>query len=67
MAAAEKVEAPLQLTWSCYRGGDLSCGTCESCVLRLKGFQEAGMRDPLAYAVGENRPDAALRTYGVAA
>lgn len=67
MEAAEKVQAPLDLTWSCYRGGDESCGTCESCVLRLKGFHEAGMRDPLSYSVGEDRPDAQDRPYGVPA
>jgi len=50
--AAVAVDAPLHLTWSCYRGGDKACGTCESCVLRRKGFAEAGREDPLAYEVG---------------
>ncbi len=44
-------KAPLELTWSCYRGGEISCGTCESCVLRRKGFEEAGTVDPLPYEV----------------
>ena len=40
------VDAPLDLTWSCYRGGDRPCGTCDACVLRAKGFAEAGEADP---------------------
>ncbi|HVV38565.1 MAG TPA: 7-cyano-7-deazaguanine synthase QueC [Acidimicrobiales bacterium] len=38
--------APLALTWSCYRGGDAPCGDCDSCVLRAKGFSDAGVVDP---------------------
>jgi 7-cyano-7-deazaguanine synthase len=38
--------APLELTWSCYRGSDTPCGDCDSCVLRAKGFSEAGVADP---------------------
>ena len=44
-----KLEAPLQLTTSCYRGGEAACGTCDSCLLRLKGFAEAGLTDPIPY------------------
>jgi 7-cyano-7-deazaguanine synthase len=44
-----KLEAPLHLTWSCYRGGEKACGHCDSCVLRLKGFKEAGAKDPVPY------------------
>jgi 7-cyano-7-deazaguanine synthase len=43
---AEKVKAPLALTWSCYAGGARPCGTCDSCQLRAKGFREAGSEDP---------------------
>ena len=42
--------APLDLTWSCYQGQDLACGVCDSCVLRLRAFHEAGTRDPIPYA-----------------
>ncbi len=42
--------APLDLTWSCYSGAEQACGECESCVLRLRAFEEAGARDPIPYA-----------------
>jgi 7-cyano-7-deazaguanine synthase len=42
--------APLGLTWSCYRAETLACGTCDSCALRLRGFREAGVADPIPYA-----------------
>ena len=45
----KKLDAPLHLTWSCYRGGDKACGRCDSCILRLKGFMEAGIPDPIEY------------------
>jgi 7-cyano-7-deazaguanine synthase len=41
--------APLHLTWSCYQGEDLACGLCDSCVLRLRAFEQAGRTDPIAY------------------
>jgi len=49
-----KLNAPLVDTWSCYRGGELACGRCDSCVLRLKGFKDAGIKDPIQY---EHYPD----------
>src|ERR1019366_7202565 len=39
-------DAPLQLTWSCYLGGDRPCGTCDACELRARGFAAAGVADP---------------------
>ena len=41
--------APLRLTWSCYQNSEQACGRCESCALRLKGFREAGVKDPIPY------------------
>jgi 7-cyano-7-deazaguanine synthase len=43
------LKAPLHLSWSCYRNEDLACGTCDSCALRLRGFERAGLRDPILY------------------
>jgi 7-cyano-7-deazaguanine synthase len=42
--------APLDLTWSCYSREDSACGVCDSCVLRLRAFQDAGSPDPIPYA-----------------
>jgi len=46
---ASELDAPLHLTTSCYRGGEKACGVCDSCTLRLKGFREAGVEDPIEY------------------
>ena len=43
--------APLQYTWSCYQSEEEACGLCDSCRLRLRGFEKAGVADPIAYAV----------------
>jgi 7-cyano-7-deazaguanine synthase len=45
------LRAPLHLTWSCYQNSELACGRCNSCILRLNGFREAGIIDPIPYAV----------------
>jgi 7-cyano-7-deazaguanine synthase len=41
--------APLHLTWSCYQDEEAACGVCDSCLLRLRAFEEAGVPDPIAY------------------
>jgi len=42
--------APFDLTWSCYSREDRACGVCDSCVLRLRAFRDAGTSDPIPYA-----------------
>jgi 7-cyano-7-deazaguanine synthase len=44
-----RLKVPFADTWSCYRGERKACGTCDSCILRLKGFKEAASMDPLPY------------------
>jgi 7-cyano-7-deazaguanine synthase len=46
---AIKLDAPLHLTWSCYQSEEKACGVCDSCRLRLHGFEQAGAIDPLDY------------------
>jgi 7-cyano-7-deazaguanine synthase len=45
----KELGAPLELTWSCYRNEKVACGSCDSCLLRLRGFREAGVVDPVPY------------------
>lgn len=47
------LQAPLHLTTSCYQGGESACGQCDSCLLRLKGFMDAGTTDPILYETRE--------------
>lgn len=55
MSKAEEIKLGLELgvdfadTWTCYKGDDKACGVCDSCLLRLKAFEEAGVNDPLLY------------------
>jgi 7-cyano-7-deazaguanine synthase len=49
-----ELQAPLHLTWSCYQNEDEACGVCDSCALRLRGFQLAGIEDPISYKL---KPD----------
>lgn len=44
-----KLNVPFELTWSCYKTSDTACGVCDSCALRLRGFQEAGVEDKIKY------------------
>ena len=48
-----ELNAPFELTWSCYTNEDRACGICDSCALRLRAFQIAGIEDPIQY---EQRP-----------
>src|ERR1700691_1306585 len=45
-----ELNAPFDLTWSCYQREDRACGVCDSCVLRLHAFRDAGAEDPIPYA-----------------
>lgn len=44
-----ELSVPFGMTWSCYSGGEKPCGRCEACLLRLAGFREAGLDDPVGY------------------
>ncbi|MBM4174879.1 MAG: 7-cyano-7-deazaguanine synthase QueC [Ignavibacteria bacterium] len=44
-----ELNAPFHLTWSCYQSEEIACGVCDSCALRLRGFQQAGVDDPIPY------------------
>jgi 7-cyano-7-deazaguanine synthase len=47
---ALQLSVPLELTWSCHEDGKIPCGRCRGCRMRLKAFEEIGVRDPLSYA-----------------
>lgn len=44
-----ELNVPLEDTWSCYKNEDKACGVCDSCRLRLNGFEKAGVKDPIKY------------------
>ena len=46
-----RLKAPLNLTWSCYQNEDEACGVCDSCALRLRGFQQSNIDDPIPYKI----------------
>ena len=48
----KELGVPFELTWTCYEGNNRPCGTCDACVLRAKGFYEAGIDDPLVGHAG---------------
>jgi 7-cyano-7-deazaguanine synthase len=50
-----ELKAPLHLSWSCYQSETLACGACDSCALRLRGFREAGVTDPIPYVTSVSR------------
>jgi 7-cyano-7-deazaguanine synthase len=50
VAKGIELDAPLHLTWSCYQSETLACGRCDSCALRLRGFERVGKTDPIPYA-----------------
>lgn len=45
-----ELNVPFEHTWSCYSNNDIACGTCDSCVRRLRGFESANSKDPIKYA-----------------
>ncbi|MAT57216.1 MAG: 7-cyano-7-deazaguanine synthase QueC [Melioribacteraceae bacterium] len=49
-----ELNAPIHLTWSCYQSEDEACGECDSCALRLRGFQKVGIEDPIQYKIRPN-------------
>ena len=45
----QELKVPFAMSWSCYKSSDKACGQCDSCALRLRGFKEAGIKDPIDY------------------
>lgn len=55
---AGALDAPTDLTWSCYEGGDIHCGRCGTCVERVEAFTDAGVPDPTEYATDRDTGEA---------
>jgi len=53
--AGSEMQAPLELTWSCYSLSERACGECDSCALRLRAFAQAGIPDPIPYLLDTKR------------
>ena len=51
----QQLNAPFELTWSCYRASVAACGDCDSCALRLRAFRSAGVTDPIPYLLDSKR------------
>ncbi len=49
VTAGVALGAPFELTWSCYQNEDTACGECDSCALRMRGFSQSGIADPIPY------------------
>ncbi len=49
VAKSLEMKVPLESTWSCYKSEEKACGVCDSCRLRLNGFEQAGVKDPIPY------------------
>jgi len=47
-----ELQVPFEFSWSCYQNNEIACGTCDSCYLRLRAFEKAGVFDPIRYAPG---------------
>ena len=55
VSLGQRLAAPLELSWSCYRESSQACGDCDSCALRLRAFREAGIADPIPYVLDTKR------------
>lgn len=51
----QQLDAPMGLTWSCYKMSEQACGDCDSCALRLRAFRVAGLTDPVSYVLDSKR------------